>query len=180
MQSFYQQAKAIRCVICDVDGVLTDGRLYLDSQGNDMKAFHVHDGMGLKLLLAAGIDVAVITTSNTAVIDIRMKQLGIQYYFKGQVNKEHAYQELQTRLKLTHESFAYIGDDLPDLPIMRQVGFSVAVANAVPQVKALSMWQTERAGGQGAVRELCDFILTAQDKLDAALMQYLTATIPVV
>lgn len=167
-----EKAKKIQCVICDVDGVLTDGQLYIDNHGNELKAFHVQDGMGLKLLMSAGIHVAVITTSQNAVIDHRMQQLGIRHYFKGQVNKEAAYAQLKTQLQLDDQVIAYIGDDLPDLPIIKQVGLGVAVANAVCQVKEFAIWHTEQSGGRGAVRELCDFILNAQNKIESALQRY--------
>jgi len=172
MKELIEKAKKIKCIICDVDGVLTDGLLYLDNLGNELKAFHVQDGMGLKLLMAAGIEVAVITTSQNAVIEHRMQQLGIRYYFKGQVEKQSAYRELKQTLGLSDENFAYVGDDLPDLPIIRQVGFGVAVANAVSQVKEFANWQTQNHGGRGAVREVCDFILNAQNKQDLALNGY--------
>lgn len=175
MTELITKAKKIRCVICDVDGVLTDGLIYLDNHGNELKAFHIQDGMGLKLLMAAGINVAVITTSRNAVIDHRMQQLGIQHYFKGQVDKRAAYQQLKTQLGLNDESFAYIGDDLPDIAIIRQVGLGVAVANAVSQVKEFATWHTQCHGGRGAVREVCDFILTAQNKQETALNEYLSA-----
>lgn len=172
MNDLLEKAKKIKCVICDVDGVLTDGFLYLDNFGNELKAFHVQDGMGLKLLLSAGIEVAVITTSRNAVIEHRMQQLGIRHYFKGQVEKQTAYQQLKSTLGLNDEDFAYIGDDLPDLPLIQCVGLGVAVGNAVAQIKACAAWKTELHGGRGAVREVCDFILTAQDKLGDALQRY--------
>ena len=102
-----------------------------------------------------------------------MKQLDIRHYFKGQINKQSAFQELKTRLNLKDEAFAYVGDDLPDLPIMKQVGLSVAVSNAVAQVKEIANWNTELHGGRGAVREVCDLILKAQNKLDTALEKFL-------
>jgi 3-deoxy-D-manno-octulosonate 8-phosphate phosphatase (KDO 8-P phosphatase) len=173
MNQLIEKAKKIKCLVCDVDGVLSDGLLHIDNHGNELKSFHVQDGMGLKLLMAAGIEVAVITTARNAVVDHRMKQLGITHYFKGQVDKRDAYQQLKETLNLTNEEFAYIGDDLPDLPLIQTVGLGVAVANAVPQVKEFSDWQTEKSGGRGAVRELCDLILKAQDKTQLALTGYL-------
>jgi 3-deoxy-D-manno-octulosonate 8-phosphate phosphatase (KDO 8-P phosphatase) len=170
---FIEKAKKIKCVICDVDGVLTDGSLYLDSAGNELKAFQVLDGVGLKLLMYAGIEVAVITGAVTSIIDHRMKQLKIEHYFKGQVNKQQAYDTLKSRLNLTDEAFAYIGDDLPDLPLIQQVGLGVAVANAVSEVKQVAAWQTTRSGGKGAVREVCDKILYTQHKFELALARYL-------
>ena len=174
MQELTELAKKIKCVICDVDGVLTEGHIFIDNHGNELKAFNIQDGFGLKLLMSAGIEVAVITGSQNAVIDHRMQQLGIRHYFKGQINKQSAYDELKLRLNLTDEQFAYIGDDLPDLAIMKQVGFSVAVANAVRQVKEYATWSTEFHGGRGAVREACDFILNAQNKHDIALERFLS------
>jgi 3-deoxy-D-manno-octulosonate 8-phosphate phosphatase (KDO 8-P phosphatase) len=174
MTELFERAKKIRCLICDVDGVLTDGRLYLDNSGNELKSFNVQDGMGLKLLMAADIHVAVITTSRSALIDHRMKQLGITLYFKNQVEKSTAYESLKTQLQLPDEAIAYVGDDLPDIPIIRRVGMGVAVANAMPQVKEFAHWKTELTGGNGAVREVCDFILNAQHKSESALQRYFT------
>ncbi len=173
--SLIKKAQKIQCLISDVDGVLTDARIFIDNFGNELKGFNVQDGMGLKLLLAAGIEVAVITTSKNAVIDHRMQQLGIQHYYKGHINKEKAYLELQKKLNLPHDAFAYIGDDLPDLAIIQQVGLGVAVANALPLVKQSAAWHTKASGGHGAVRELCDWILLAQNKTEAALKAYLSA-----
>lgn len=168
----FEKAKAVKCLICDIDGVLTDGKLYIASDGNELKAFHVQDGMGLKLLMHAGIEVAIITTSTNRVVDHRMKQLGIQHYYKGQVEKTTAYEHLKSTLNLNDEDFAYIGDDLPDLPVLKQVGFSIAVGNAVDAVREFTHWQTEKEGGQGAVRQLCDLILNAQQKHQLALDNY--------
>jgi 3-deoxy-D-manno-octulosonate 8-phosphate phosphatase (KDO 8-P phosphatase) len=174
MKELIEKARKIKCFICDVDGVLTNGQLYLDNFGNELKAFHVHDGVGLKLLMAAGLHVSVITTSKNAVIEHRMAQLGIHHYFTGQLEKQAAYQQLKTNLSLNDEDCAYIGDDLPDLPIIKRVGLGIAVNNAQPQVKELASWSTQQIGGHGAVREACDFILNAQNKLDEALTRYLS------
>lgn len=172
MNELLAKAKKIKCLISDVDGVLTDGLLYLDNFGNELKAFHVQDGMGLKLLMSAGIEVAIITTSVNVVIDHRMKQLGIKHYYKGQVDKRDAWYALKESLGLEDENFAYIGDDLPDLPLIQMAGLGVAVANALKPVKIAADWQTEKSGGNGAVREICDIILEAQDKTEAALERY--------
>lgn len=173
MSNALSRAKNVKCLICDVDGVLTDGRLYLDNHGNELKAFHVQDGMGLKLLLSAGIEVAVITTSRVPIIQKRMEQLGIKHFYTGQVDKRDAYDKLKDLLKLDNASFGYIGDDLPDLPIIKQVGFGVAVANAVPLVKEFAVWETTKNGGLGGVREVCDYILNSQNKTEQALEGYL-------
>lgn len=175
MTTLLEKASRIQCLICDIDGVLTDGLIYIDNQNNELKAFNIQDGLGLKLLMAAGIEVAVITGSSNAVIEHRMKQLDIRHYFKGQINKQKAFSSLKTQLNLPNEAFAYVGDDLPDIPIMQQVGLSVAVANAVAHVKEIACFQTQLSGGRGAVREVCDFILNAQDKANAALTRFLNA-----
>lgn len=169
-----EKAKNIACLICDLDGVLTDGRIYLGHDGGELKSFCVQDGVGLKLIMQVGITVAVITGSRKSILlKTRMKQLGIEHYFCEQVNKMTAFEQLKTHLQLEDAQCAYIGDDLPDLSIMQRVGFSVAVANAVPQVKAIADYRTERFGGNGAIREVCDIILNAQDKFQQALTSYL-------
>lgn len=174
MTILLEKAAKIQCVICDIDGVLTDGLIYIDNNGNELKAFNIQDGLGLKLLMAAKIEVAVITGSQNAVIDHRMKQLDIRHYFKGQINKQAAFSTLKSQLNLPNEAFAYVGDDLPDMPIMQQVGLPVAVANAARPVKEIACFQTELHGGRGAVREVCDFILHAQNKSDTALAKFLS------
>ena len=175
MNDLTSLAKKIRCVICDLDGVLTDGRIYLDNDNNELKSFYIQDGLGLKLLMCAGIDVGVITGSNHPMIERRMRQLDIRYYFVGQVNKQQAYQNIKTTLHLQNEECAYIGDDVPDKPIMQQVGLSVAVANAVDEVKNIAHLTTLKKGGRGAIREVCDLILHAQNKFDFAIDKYLNS-----
>lgn len=170
---FIEKARKIKCLICDVDGVLTDCMIYLDNAGNELKSFNIQDGMGLKLMQAADIEVAIITTSRNSIIDHRMKQLAIKHYFTGQYNKQSAYEKIKETLSLTDDEIAYIGDDLPDLFIMRQVGLGIAVANARPEVKAAAFWQTEAMGGNGGVREACDRIIEAQGKQDRALERYM-------
>lgn len=175
METINDKIRKIKCLICDIDGVMTDGRNYLDNHGNELKSFNVQDGVGLKLLMAANIDIAVITGSCNAIIDVRMAQLGIQHYFKGQINKLPAYETLKTRLQITDEEFAYIGDDVVDLPIMQQVGFSIAIANAMSQIKTYADWTTQASGGHGGLREACNFILSSQNKMDEAIQTYLYA-----
>lgn len=175
MNYLNEKAQKIKCLISDVDGVLTDGSLLIDNYGNELKIFNVQDGMGLKLLMAANIQVAVITTSRNAVIDHRMNQLGIEYYYKGCVNKIQAFLDLKEKLDLKNEEIAYVGDDLPDLEIIKQVGLGIAVANALPLVKEFAAWITEKTGGRGAVREICDLLLSAQNKTEMALEKYLAS-----
>ncbi len=174
MQNLIDKAKKIRCFISDVDGVLTDGLIFIDNTGNELKSFNIQDGFGIKLLQAAGIEVVIITGSKNQVIDERMRQLGITNYFTGKTNKQSAFDEVKRRLNLSNDEIAYIGDDLPDLPIMKQVGFSISVANAVSMVKENSDWCTDFNGGRGGVRQACDFILKSQNLLDIALNRYLS------
>lgn len=173
MNNLIEKAKRIKCLISDVDGVLTNGAMTLNDDGKEVKVFHVQDGLGLKLLMAVDITIAVITTSDCKAIDVRMKQLGVQHYFKGCVNKNQAFKTLKERLSLSNEELAYVGDDLPDLEMIKAVGLGVAVNNAVPAVKEFAAFITERSGGTGAVREVCDLILNAQGKADMALKRYL-------
>lgn len=171
-QQLIQKIRQIKCLICDVDGVLTNGCLYIDSCGNELKAFHVQDGMGLKLLMAAGLEVGIITTSVTDVIDKRMAQLGVIHYFKGQIDKRKAYLDLKNKLALKDEEIAYIGDDYPDLPLIKCSGLGISVPNGIEQVKMHADWVTKAPGGNGAVREVCDAFLTAKDCLNQALDNY--------
>lgn len=173
MNDLINKAKKIRCVICDVDGVLTDGLSFIDNNGNEYKGFNIQDGLGLKLLQAANIEVAVITGSKHAIIDHRMQQLAIKHYYKGIINKKIIYDKLKKDLNLNDEEFAYIGDDLPDLNVMRQVGLSIAVANAVSTIKENAHFNTELPGGHGGVRQACDFILTAQNIMNVALERFI-------
>ena len=172
-----EKAKKIRCLICDVDGVLTNGLIYMTAESTELRAFHVHDGMGLKLLMASGIDVAVITTSRVSVIDHRMNQLGIKHYYRGQVNKVAAFDDLKKKLNLENHEFAYIGDDLPDWEIMKQVGLSIAVANAVERVAHLADWKTTKKGGAGAVREACEAFMALNNTTELALERYLGTSV---
>lgn len=153
----------IKLLICDVDGVLTDGTLYYGSNGIEIKGFHVHDGLGLKQLMNAGIEVAVITKRCSEAVSRRLEELGVNNHYQGCDNKLTAYQALKDKLHLTDADVAYIGDDLPDLPVMEKVGLPIAVANATTPMKKIAAYTTELSGGQGAVREVCDHILEARD-----------------
>ncbi len=170
-----EKAKNIRCLICDVDGVLTNGFIYMTPEGTELRSFHVHDGMGLKFLMASGIEVAIITTSRVSVIDNRMKQLGIQHYYRGQYSKLAAYEHLKEKLKLQDHEFAYIGDDLPDWEIMKKVGLSIAVSNAVDKIADMADIKTTRKGGKGGVREVCDALMRLNNTEESALQSYLTS-----
>ncbi|CAN5309213.1 3-deoxy-manno-octulosonate-8-phosphatase KdsC [soil metagenome] len=162
MLNMIEKAAKIRCLILDVDGVLTDGKLYFNEQGEVAKAFSVQDGLGIKLLQQVGITVAIISGRNSPIVQRRAEELAITHIYQGQENKLPALELLLIKLCLTHEQCAFVGDDLPDLPIIQCVGLGIAVANAVAVVKQHALWQTQRSGGEGAVREVCDFLIEAQ------------------
>lgn len=149
----------IRLAAFDVDGVFTDGRLYLGSDGVETKAFHTQDGFGIRRLLEAGVEVAVVSGRTSEAVRLRMAELGVQHVIEGATDKVAALDRLLATLQLSPAQCVYTGDDVPDLPLLRHVGFSVAVANAVEEVKAACDYTTHAAGGSGAVREICDLIL---------------------
>lgn len=163
------QLQRIQCVIFDVDGVLTDGRLYYDNSGNEFKAFHAHDGHGMKMLQSAGIPVAIITARQSELVAKRMQDLGIQHLYQGARDKLVAFEHLLTALSLSADNVCYVGDDCLDLPVMRRCGLAVAVANAQPITKQHAHFITQLNGGEGAAREVCELILDAQNKLDSVL-----------
>lgn len=161
-------ARNIRLLVCDVDGVLSDGLIYMSNQGEELKTFNARDGYGIRCLKTAGIEVAIITGRSAKLLEDRAKVLGITYLYQGQSNKLLAYNELLTTLALQPDQVAYIGDDLIDAPVMAKVGLPVAVADAHPMLLPNAQYVTRTAGGRGAVREICDLILLAQDKLEGA------------
>ncbi len=173
MQDIRDRAARVRLVIFDVDGVLTDGRLYFGNDGNEYKAFHIRDGHGIKMLLNQGIAVAIISGRRAVSTERRMEDLGVPHVYLGVEDKIAAFQDLLSRTGLTPEAAAYLGDDIVDLPVLRQVGLAAAVADADPLLSRHVHWQSRTAGGQGAARELCELILDAQDKLDAEQQRFL-------
>lgn len=146
----------------DVDGVLTDGRLWFTEDGREIKVFHVHDGLGLKRLKAAGVEIAVISARSSPVVAARLAELGIVQVHQGQEDKAACFRRLLHACACPPEAAGFMGDDLPDLPVLRMAGLAVAPANAVEEVIAAAHWVTRRAGGAGAVRELCEAILAAR------------------
>ncbi|MDT4290048.1 3-deoxy-manno-octulosonate-8-phosphatase KdsC [Methylomonas sp. MO1] len=165
--------KQLKLLILDVDGVLTDGRLFFDDNGKEYKCFHARDGHGIKLLRQTGVEVAVISGRKSNSVALRMQSLGVELVYQGHENKRAAFAEILQRLVLTPEQVAYIGDDILDLPVMRQVGFAVAVQDANFVLKNYAHWQTHTAGGLGAVREVCDLIMQVQGSFDGVLQTYL-------
>ncbi len=157
------KAQKIRLVIFDVDGVMTDGRLYLGPDRAEFKSMHVRDGLGLKRLQAMDITPAVISGRPSRAVEDRLLELGLQYIYLSIEDKPAVFQELCEILDVTPAQCAVMGDDLPDLPLMQAAGLALCVADAVPEVLAAADWVSSRNGGDGAVREACDFIITAQE-----------------
>ncbi len=166
MEAVRLKAEKIKLVIFDVDGVLTDGKLLFDEHGNEYKRFHSRDGLGITLLRETGVEVAVISGRASKSVAQRMSSLGIERVFQGQRHKLIAYESLRVELNLEPEQIAHVGDDLLDLPLMRRVGLSIAVADAHPSILPFAHWVTGKPGGEGAAREVCDFIMDAQGNLN--------------
>lgn len=171
--TFIDKAKKIRLLITDVDGVLTNGSLIYSNQGSEIKEFSVHDGLGMKLLEKSGVELAIITAKESQAVTLRMQDLKIKHVYQGQSNKLAAYEELKQKLNLTDAEIAYIGDDLPDLPLLLRVGLPVSVPNAPKIMHEHAVFVTELAGGQGAVRELCELIMKTQGTYDSIMASYL-------
>ncbi|MDF2445050.1 MAG: kdsC [Moraxellaceae bacterium] len=173
MDDVMQLATGIRLLALDVDGVLTDGRLYFAEDGQELKTFDTQDGHGIKMLMQAGVQCAIITGRNTKLVERRARNLGIAHLLQGREDKLVALRELSSELGVALEHIAYVGDDWPDLPALRAVGLGVAVANAHQELRVHADYVTRLEGGRGAVREVCDLILKAQDRYDTALAPYL-------
>lgn len=159
-----ERAARVRLVVFDVDGVFTDGRLHYGPGGEELKVFHVHDGQGVKRLLKSGVAAAVISGRDSAAVTRRMQDLGIAHVFQGDEDKLPIFERLLKKLALGPEEVACVGDDLPDLPLLEKAGFAIAVANALPAVRAKAHLVTGATGGNGAVREVCDLLLAARER----------------
>jgi 3-deoxy-D-manno-octulosonate 8-phosphate phosphatase (KDO 8-P phosphatase) len=173
MKDILEKASQIKLLIFDVDGVLTDGSLFLGDDGQEYKAFHSQDGHGIKMLQRHGVRCAIITGRTSKVVEHRMRNLGIDLIYQGQENKRAGFADLLSRVDLSPEQVAYIGDDVVDLPVMRKVGLAIAVQDAHPWVVKHSHWQTPRAGGRGAARDVCEMLMEAQGVLQRELESYL-------
>lgn len=158
-----KKAKKIKLLILDVDGVLTDGTLYIDARGEEIKAFNVKDGFGLRMLQDNGIEVAIITGRKSSALSHRARDLGIKDVFQGKRKKGSICEELMKKKGLAKEEVCCIGDDLPDLEMFEYAGFPVAVSDAAPGLREAALYVTKNSGGKGAVRELSEIILKAQD-----------------
>ncbi|MEG5264654.1 3-deoxy-manno-octulosonate-8-phosphatase KdsC [Pseudomonas sp. JDS28PS106] len=172
-EELMQRARPIKLAVFDVDGVLTDGRLYFLEDGSEFKTFNTLDGHGIKTLIASGVTTAIISGRKSPVVERRAKNLGIAHLFQGREDKLVVLDQLLATLGLTYEQVAYLGDDLPDLPVIRRVGLGMAVANAASFVRQHADGVTQARGGEGAAREFCELILSAQGNLEAANAAYL-------
>lgn len=168
-----ERASKIRLVAFDVDGILTDGRLILGDKGEEFKAFYTQDGQGLVMLLNAGFELAIITGRKSPVVVQRMQELGIKHVYQGISDKLSVFEKILEDLGLTADQAAYMGDDLPDLPVIKFVSLGITVADAHPFVQQHADLQTQKRGGRGAVREVCDLIMDAQGLLEPLHKKYL-------
>jgi len=164
--------RKIRLLISDVDGVLTDGRIIINDAGQESKHFDGKDGHGLKMIMRYGIDVILLTGRSSSVVDHRARDLGIREVFQGVLNKKEFFQHLLRERGLYAEEIAYIGDDFVDVPLLKRSGFPVAVHDAVEEAKKAADYITDKPGGRGAVREVCELILKVQGKWEEVVRRY--------
>jgi 3-deoxy-D-manno-octulosonate 8-phosphate phosphatase (KDO 8-P phosphatase) len=167
------RAKKVKLLLLDVDGVLTDGKLYFSDSGNEIKAFNILDGFGIKMLQEFGVQVGIITGRKSELVARRAVDLGIDIVVQGSDDKGVAADEIRSKHGLAWEQVAFMGDDYPDLVVMCRCGLALTVSNAHRAVAARAHWQTKKNGGEGAVREACDMILQAQGAYESALEKYL-------
>jgi 3-deoxy-D-manno-octulosonate 8-phosphate phosphatase (KDO 8-P phosphatase) len=173
MTNVLERARAVRLMAFDVDGVLTDGALLLTDGGEEIKAFHTLDGLGLKLLQAAGVSVALITARQSRLVARRAAELGVRHVFQGADDKLAVLEDLRGRLGIALTGCGYMGDDLPDLPLLTRCGLAATVPEAPEAVRSRVHYVSRKPAGRGAARELCELILSAQGALDAAVGRYL-------
>lgn len=169
---FSQRAKTIKMIIFDVDGVMTDGKILIGSQGELCKSFDAQDGLGITLLRLNGIIPAIITGRESSIVRTRANELKIEDVFQGAKNKREALALLQKKYHLSLSEIAYVGDDLIDIPVMQSVGFACAVDNARPEVKGIAHFVSDQQGGNGAIRQIAELILQAQGKWENVILSY--------
>ena len=168
-----ERAGNIRVAVFDVDGILTDGRLYYTDGGEEIKAFNVQDGHGIKMLRESGVAVAIITSRTSRVVEKRARDLGIEFLFQGVADKLHTMNDLLQRLNIDMQAASYMGDDVFDLPVLRRCGLAASVPEAPAIVRKHAHYVTRLPGGRGAVREFAELVMQAQGTLDARLAEYL-------
>ncbi|WP_293934347.1 HAD family hydrolase [Iodobacter sp.] len=167
------KAKAVRLMIFDVDGVMTDGSLFYSDSGEELKAFNSLDGHGLKMLSTSGVKLAIITGRTSKLVEKRAKDLGVDYLYQGAHDKGVSFEELLKVAGLSADACGYMGDDVIDLPVMRRVAFAVAVPDSPQLVRKYAHYISGSQGGRGAVREVCEYLMQAQGTFDAAMAPYL-------
>ncbi|GGA83131.1 3-deoxy-D-manno-octulosonate 8-phosphate phosphatase [Neiella marina] len=163
------QLKQIRLLICDVDGVFSDGRIYMGNDGEELKTFHTRDGYGVKALQATGVALAVITGRQSNIVEQRMTALGIEWLYQGCDDKVTAFEDILQRSGFTAEQCAYVGDDLIDWPVMSRCLVGISVADGHPWLRQQASWVTQTVGGAGAVREVCDTIMEVQGSFNTTM-----------
>ena len=168
-----QHVQKLRLMAFDIDGIMTDGRLYMTESGEEMKAFHTLDGQGLKLLMASGVEVALLTARRSSIVERRSNELGIRMLRQGLSDKLAAIREIQSDLDISMAQSGYAGDDLVDLPVLSRCGFSATVPDAPESIRSRVHYVTLKPGGMGAVRELCELVLKSQGTFDNAISQFL-------
>jgi 3-deoxy-D-manno-octulosonate 8-phosphate phosphatase (KDO 8-P phosphatase) len=166
--------RRVELILSDVDGVLTDGGIWYDNQGVELKGFHIRDGLGIKLWQRSGFRFGVLTARTSHIVKLRAGELGIDIVRQGFEDKLPAAQDIIRECRLTPQQVCYIGDDLTDLPVIRFVGLGVAVADAAEEVRSAAAYTTVQPGGRGAVRELVETILKAKSRWDEAVQRYMT------
>lgn len=171
-QDIIERAKRVKILILDIDGVMTDGRVVYGIYGDELKFFDVQDGFGITLLNRAGIKSVIITAKKTRIVKTRAKDLNVAKAYQGYTDKLIPFNKTLRRFRVTVGEVCFVGDDLIDIPVLKRVGFAVAVPNAVDEVRQVAHYVTSKLGGRGAVREICDLILKAQGKWDAATERY--------
>ena len=167
-----ERARRVRLLILDIDGVLTDGRVVYGIYGDELKFFDVQDGLGIVLLKRAGIPTAIITARKSRIVKTRARDLKINRVYQGYPSKLQAFNKALKHFRVSPEEACFIGDDLIDIPVLKRVGFGVAVPNGMEEVKQAACHITQKTGGRGAVREICDLLLKSQDKWDLATSKY--------
>ena len=166
-----ERAKKIKLLLLDVDGVLTDGRIVIGNYSDEIKSFDINDGLGIVFLRRVGIKTAILTARSSRIVKIRAKQLGISKVYQNHY-KIKSLKEITRKFRVKEEEICFVGDDLIDIPLLKRVGLSICVPDAMKEVKEFTHYITEKKGGRGAVREVCDMLLKAQGKWEAATGKY--------
>jgi 3-deoxy-D-manno-octulosonate 8-phosphate phosphatase (KDO 8-P phosphatase) len=173
MDTTMSHAISIRLLALDLDGIFTNGCIHYSTSGDEIRTFHVHDGLGIKLIQQAGIQVAIISAKNSTAVSKRIRELNISHVYLGQEDKLPAYEDLKQTCQLTDQEIAYMGDDLPDLPLLNRAGFSITVPQAPAIIQQQVDYITKNHAGKGAVREVCELILNKKGLYQSVLQSYL-------